>query len=173
MAESLQWPASCCSWRTSKCWAAWPRVSAARRYPPARYSSTRSFHVYMSKHMCWKTSTAVKLLVCLSEFTRRSKWTFILGITLLLTKRSAWRSSAACVAAWANRLMCASCSMRSEQLMLSCLWLYCVSGRTCFSQMFAYFRVSMMFSAATLNWQAPSCRLSSHRYVYIKFGVMA
>jgi len=45
MAGSLQWLAFCCCWRTSRCWAAWPQVSVARQFPPARYYSSWSLHI--------------------------------------------------------------------------------------------------------------------------------
>lgn len=42
----------------------------------------------------------------------RSKWKFMHVTTLLPMKRFVWRSSAACAAAWANRLTSALCFMR-------------------------------------------------------------
>lgn len=43
MAGSLQWLASCCCWRTSKCWVAWHPVSVARRSLLAKWDSRSSW----------------------------------------------------------------------------------------------------------------------------------
>lgn len=43
MAGSLQWLASCCCWRTSKCWVAWHPVSVARQSALARWDSRSSW----------------------------------------------------------------------------------------------------------------------------------
>lgn len=61
----------------------------------------------------------------------RSRWTFTLGTTLLPTRLFAWRSSTVCAAASASRLMCASCSMRSEGSWCSvCPYFICLSKKS-------------------------------------------
>lgn len=69
-------------------------------------------HMWLGQYVQFWTWSVVKWPS--ARTLNRSKSTFTLATTQLPMKRSVWRSSAACAAASASRLTCASCSMRWE-----------------------------------------------------------
>lgn len=94
MVGSLQLQASCCFWRTSKCWVAWPRVSVARQSPPARYSCSKTLYTLHTSRKCARNTLQVwnRLIfwfVFLSQFIDPSgcslaiqlscQWSILLG----------------------------------------------------------------------------------------------